>query len=73
MYRLEVGNAKYKYLASPHVIAIITPTRKTRIFKLAEVQSNPSLRVQNGTSDARIAPEEVAIFILKNRHKYRLW
>ena len=49
MYKLEIGKLKYKYLASPHVIAIITPNRKIRIYPLEKVQSNPKFRVQNGT------------------------
>jgi hypothetical protein len=69
LYKLEIGKLKYKYLASPHVIAIITPNRKIRIYPLEKVQSNPKFRVQNGTSDGRIAPEEVAAFILRHRLK----
>jgi hypothetical protein len=69
LYKLDIGNLQYKYLASPHVIAIITPKRKKRVYKLEEVQSNPKFRIQNGTSDSIIAPEEVAAFILRRRLK----
>jgi hypothetical protein len=69
LYKLEVGKLKYKYLASPHIIAIIAPSRKIRKYPLHVVQSNPKFRVQNGTSDGIISPEEVAAFILRHRLK----
>ena len=69
LYKLDIGKLQYKYLASPHVIAIITPSRRIRKFPLYRVQSNPKFRVQNGTSDGIISPEEVAAFILRHRLK----
>lgn len=69
MYKLEIGKLQYKYLVGPHVVAIITPKRKICKYLLSRVQSNPSLRIQNGTADSRVSPEEVADFIVKHRLK----
>jgi len=66
MYRLIIGGLKYTYLASHHVVAIITDKGHKYRFRIETVQSNPKYRIQNGTADARIAPEEVAAFILKH-------
>lgn len=67
MHRLIIGKLKYTYLAGHHAVAIITHRGQKHQFPIEKVQSDPRFRVQNGTSDGRIAPQEVAAFILKRR------
>lgn len=66
MYRLEIGKRSYRYLVGSAVVAIITPEGKKYLRKLNEIQSSAEKRIQNGTSDGRLSPDEVADYILKN-------
>lgn len=69
MHNLEIVGMQFRYLAGIHSVGIISPRGRKYKFPLNVVQSNPKFRIQNGTSDSRIAPEEVAAFIAKHHLK----
>ncbi len=67
MYRIEIGKGIYTYLVGNHTVAIITPSRKKHIAYLHAVRDEKlsENRIQNGTADGRIAPEEIVAYVLK--------
>ena len=67
-YRMLIGKGLFTYFVGNHHIAIIPPSRKKHVTRLAFVQNEElsSNRSQNGTADGRISPEEVAAYVLKN-------
>jgi len=71
MYRIEIKNLKYTYLVGNYTVAIIPPSGKKHIAPL-DVVRNEELaknRIQNGTADGRISPDEVVAYILHQELK----
>jgi hypothetical protein len=71
MYHIELAGMKYRYLVGPYNVAIITPSRKKHLVLLSDVK-NPAVRLPdppNGSADDRVAPEEVAAYILTKNLK----
>jgi hypothetical protein len=69
MHNIEIAGLQFRYLAGIHSVGIISPRGRKYRFPLNTVQSNPRFRVQNGTSDGRVSPQEIADFILKRHLK----
>jgi hypothetical protein len=74
MYKIPVSGHKdkppliYTYLVGTHSVGIITPSRKRYLFLIHEVSGRPEghrLPGNDGSSDSRLHPDEVAAFVLK--------
>ncbi len=69
MYRIQIGKGLYTYLIGNQTVAIISPSRKKLEVTFAVLKEafagTPITYIQNGTSDGRIAPEEIVAYVLK--------
>lgn len=70
MYYIEVLGLKYRYLVGIHNVGIVSPTRKRYLRRIDEVSGRAAgtrTGINNGTSDSRLTPEEVAAYVIKNK------
>lgn len=69
MNRVKVGKWEFRYVVGNHSVGIISPTRKKHHITLTELHGAPNVRngINNGMSDDRATPEQVAAYIVKNR------
>jgi hypothetical protein len=71
MYRIKIGKGIFTYLVGNQTVAIISPNRKKFEVSFGAIheasEGLPVNYTQNGTADARIAPEEIAAYVMKHK------
>jgi len=65
---IQIGKWTYKYLVGPFTCGIVPPSGRKHLATIEEVQGDGKLAAtrdsQSGTGDGRLAPDEVAAYIV---------